>query len=142
MYQSTDESKAENRKMISAYEKMLKDGTAFKEVDMTMHTEPSVAMAEGGLGERVNEQDIGTRDVRPAVDEESFIDENTDFSAHDDFMQQRIDSLRRKMGKTNESGTRGNPSNTNKEIISLKKRVAKLEEALMLIMETHEKLLG
>lgn len=141
MYQSTDESKKQNRKMISAYEKMLKDGSAFKEVDMTMHTEPSIAAAEGGLGERVDEQDIGTRDVQPVRDENSFIDEHTDFTAHDTEMERRIASLRNKMNgnPTNESGTRaGNP---NAEIVSLKKRVAKLEEALILIMKTHEKLL-
>lgn len=138
MYNSTQESKAQNRKMISAYEQMLKDGTAFKEVDMTMHTEPDVAMADGGLGERVDEQDIGTRDRQPVQDENSFIDEHTDFSAHDTEMERRIKSLRNKMkgNPTNE-----NTGNSNAEIVSLKKRVAKLEEALILIMKTHEKLL-
>ena len=49
-------SKEENRKMISAYEQMLKDGTAFKEVDLTMHTQPDVSEATGARGEPINTQ--------------------------------------------------------------------------------------
>lgn len=124
----------------SAYERMLQDGSAFKEVDMSMMTEPNVAMAEGkGLGDRVQEtaQPRQGRDTPPEEYEH-----HTDYTEHDSYVQQRIDRLRAKMkggGRVNESG---GVSNTSKEIVKLKKRVEKLEEALMLVMETHEKLLG
>lgn len=127
-------SKEENRGMINAYEKMLKDGTAFKKVDMTMHTEPDIAVAAGErkesieltrnpLGERVDEMDDGS------------------YTEFDSMMEQRINSLRNKMGGARSGGVSGNKS-TQQEILSLKKRVKQLEEALMLVMETHEKLLG
>ena len=122
----------DNKRTISAYEQMLKDGTAFKEVDMTMHSEPDVSIASGSLGDRINESQPKNEIIE---------DEYTDYSHFDDHMEQRIQSLRNKM-KDRGSSSRKTSMNESKEITSLKKRVAKLEEAMMLIMETHEKLLG
>jgi len=121
------------KKIRSAYERMLQDGTAFKEVDMSMMVEPDVSMAQGSLGDRVE---------TPSKPKEEPVNErNDDYTEHDNYMQQRINSLRAKMkggGRVNESGN----SNMTKEVMALKKRVQKLEEALMLVMETHEKILG
>ena len=62
-------------------------------------------------------------------------EDHTDWSAVDEAMQKRMDSLRAKVkGKTNQ--------NESAEIAKLKKRIKRLEEALMLVMETHEKLLS
>ena len=126
------------KKIRSAYERMLKDGTAFREVDMSMMTEPDVSMAQGNtLGDRIEE----TAQARHGVDAppEEY-DHHTDYTEHDSYIQQRINRLRSKIngGKVNESGS----SNMAKEVMSLKKRVKDLEEALMLVMDTHEKLLG
>lgn len=126
-------SKEKNRGMIDAYQKMLNDGSAFKEVDLTMRENPSISEAESGLGERTSGRSSG-RSEEP----NDIVEEDIGYEQFDSEMERRISSLRNKMGKG-----KGNPSTTgNREISSLKKRVAKLEEALMLMMETHEKLLG
>jgi predicted nucleic acid-binding Zn-ribbon protein len=117
----------------SAYEKMLEDGTAFKEVDMSMMTEPNVEQITG-LGEEV----VVPKERKQEQDPDRFIDEHTDFSHLDNAMEQRMNSLRAKMGGVKSKKVRENES---REIALLKKRVEKLEEALMLVMETHEKLL-
>lgn len=136
-------SKEENRKMISAYEKMLQDGTAFKQVDMTMHTEPDMSEATGSRGgEPINTQ-ISDNPMGEVIDESGggqneYVDEG--YSEFDSVMEQRMNSLRNKV-RGRSGGTVTSP-NQNKEIASLKKRVARLEEALALVMETHEKLLG
>lgn len=121
----------------SAYERMLQDGTAFKEVDMSMMTEPDVTIAKGGLGDKVDSPHPRKRQP----EQEQIQERYDDYTEHDNYVQQRIDRLRAKMNgkRVNESD---DVSNTSKEILKLKKRVQKLEEALMLVMETHEKILG
>lgn len=122
--------------MISAYEQMLKDGTAFKEVDLTMHTQPDVSEATGARGEPINTQISDNPMGQPLNDD----GDDAPYSEFDSVMEQRMNSLRSKIrGKS--GGTSTSP-NQNREITSLKKRVARLEEALSLVMETHEKLLG
>lgn len=135
-------SKKENRAMISAYEQMLKDGSAFQQVDMTMHTTPDVAEATGTRGgEPINTQ-ISDNPMGQPLDEQyddgGGYRNNDQYTEFDSVMEQRMNSLRNKVrGKSSASSP-----NQNKEIASLKKRVARLEEALTLVMETHEKLLG
>lgn len=137
-------SKEENRKMISAYEQMLKDGSAFKQVDMTMHSQPDIAEATGSRGgEPINTQ-ISDNPMGQPLDEQyddgGGYRNNDQYTEFDSVMEQRMNSLRNKIrGKS--GGTSTSP-NQNREIASLKKRVARLEEALALVMETHEKLLG
>ena len=123
-------SKKDNRKMISAYEKMLQDGTAFKEVDLTMHSEPSMVDAGGSamLGEPINEND-----------KDSNIVEDDGYGEFDSIMEQKMSNLRQKAGNRT-GGTRGT-HNSNSEIMSLKKRVKRLEEALVLVMETQTTLI-
>ena len=125
-------SRKENRGIIDAYQKMLNDGTAFKEVDLTMHSEPDMGLATGAvsdspLGDRVNEND-----------RDSNIVEDDGYGEFDSIMEQRMNKLRNKAGV----GGRSSGSGGNSEIISLKKRVKKLEEAIMLVMETQTKLIG
>lgn len=124
------------KKIRNAYEQMLKDGTAFKEVDMSMVVEPDVGIAQGSpLGDAINETPAPQKHIQPEVDD------HTDYTAHDSYMRQRIDSLRSKMrggSGTNEGVVM---SSTKKELIALKKRVKEIEEALMLVMETHERLM-
>lgn len=125
----------EVKKIRSAYERMLEDGTAFKEVDMSMVVEPNISMAEGNtLGDKIEK--------RPTTSNPEPVHETyTDYSEHDSYMKQRIDSLRSKMkgGKSTNEGVI--MSSTKKELIALKKRVKEIEEALMLVMETHERLI-
>jgi len=128
--------KDENRGMINAYDKMLKDGTAFKDVDMTMNSNPNMAEAQGigvqetsaPLGEVVNNGDDGDRDV---------VNDN-DYSKFDSVMEQKMANLRNKAGMS--SGRTNKTSNN--EMEKLKRRVKKLEEALMLVIETQTKLIG
>ncbi len=122
-------SKEQNRGMIDAYQKMLQDGTAFKEVDTTMHNYPSLAEAEGAvnpsepLGEKVKTPEGRTY--------------HNDYTEYDNVMEQKVASLRAKMGKA--SGGQSKPDNKRMKI--LEKKVATLEEALALVMETHEHIL-
>jgi len=125
----------------SAYDKMLEDGSAFKEVDMSQNTAPNLTMAEHGLGDKVNESQPRQQPPQKQIDNDSFIDDNTDFSHHDSVVEQRMSSLRNKM-KGGGISTKKSRARENKEIIALKKRVSKLEEALILVMETHEQLIG
>lgn len=119
---------------MSAYEKMLQSGAAFKKIDMTQHTMPSLAEASGGnrgIGEQVESN------VNVQTEEER----SDDFEEFDSVMEQRISSLRNKM-----NGGKGTPNvgklmtPTQKEITLLKKRIEKLEEALIVIMQTQEQL--
>ena len=132
-------SSKENRNIISAYERMVEDGSAFKEVDMTMHNEPNISEITGAresssfaLGEVVNEDD-------EVIDKE---DSHNNYNSFDSAMEQRINSLRNKMNGKNAIKKQGIIKSSQQEIASLKKRVEKLEEALMLVMETHERLIG
>lgn len=121
---------------ISAYEKMLNDGTAFKRIDMDkigrqMNKEASISANASG-------KDVGVKLDKPVgepiKENDNFEYDDTDFSEIDKRMMERMNSLKSKMKKT--------PSkNENKEIAKLKKRVKRLEEALMLVMEVHSKLI-
>lgn len=124
-----------------AYEKMLKDGSAFKEIDMTQHMEPNVSDAIGGGGSAITKT-MGERTEIENVKEE--ISPRDNFDEFDSVMEQRIQSLRAKMkGEGREVKKVGRlMTPTQKEILALKKRISKLEEALMIVMETHEQLLG
>jgi len=118
-----------------AYRKMLEDGSAFKEVDMTMHTEPDIMEAQGvgnNLGERVEDNSSN------AVQEN---ERNDNYEEFDSAMEERINNLKSKIkngGKITTTGTLKTP--TQKKIMALEKRVQKLEEALMLVMETQSQL--
>jgi hypothetical protein len=135
-------SKEKNRNIINAYEQMLKDVSAFKEVDLTMHTEPDLGEATGARGGEPIPQ-ISDNPMGQPINE--YEEDSGNYSEFDSVMEQRMNSLRNKMqGK--KGGTRGNSGGTvtisQKEFISLKTRVKRLEEALTLVMETHEQLLG
>ena len=132
-------SKEENKGMMDAYQKMLNDGTAFKEVDLTMHTTPSVAMAQG-IGEPVKETPIPNNSNNNMV-EEPVQEDFTDYSAHDNFMQEKIDKLRAKINGGKQVTESSTPLNTKIEIAKLNKRMAKIEEALILLMSTHEQII-
>jgi hypothetical protein len=138
-------SKEENRKMISAYEKMLQDGRAFKEVDMTMHTQPDLGEATGSRETRTETQTHHISDNpmgEPLEEYENKInDGDADFTHFDSVMEQRMSSLRSKMDNSGVRRT-GKLKTPKQEIAALKNRVAKLEEALVLVMETHEQLLS
>lgn len=129
-------SKEENRGMIDAYQQMLKDGTAFKEVDIGMLTEPDISEASG----------VATRDVIPEANplgdkvETPERQYHNDYSEYDSVMEQRINRLRQKTSGRN-TGTGTLERKGKSRLALLEKKVAQLEEALMLVMETHEQLL-
>lgn len=124
---------------ISAYEKMLKDGSAFKKIDMQKITNQMYAQAEGGSGGM--DMPVG-EPVREVTNEShsGLEEDHTDWSAVDEAMQRRMNSLKEKARGGGASTNQ--PLNESNEIAKLKKRVKRLEEALMIIMETQEKLLG
>lgn len=134
-------SKEDVKKIRSAYESMLEDGSANKKVDMSMVTEPSVENIESGLGDKIEAaQSAMTKKDDGIIEEEH----HNDYTEHDNYIDQRMNSLKTKL-----SEKKGAPrikigalTRANQEISSLKKRVEKLEEALMLVMETHEQLIG
>jgi hypothetical protein len=115
---------------ITAYEKMLKDGTAFKKVDMNkianqMYAEAGAGVVDKPLGE-------------PAQQNSNLQEDHTDWSAVDAAMEKRMNALKDKM----HGGNNKNQVNESNEISKLKARVKRLEEALIVVMETQEKLLG
>jgi hypothetical protein len=122
-------------KIKGAYEKMLEDGTAFKKIDMPIVMEPSLSEAEHGLGDRMDSQ--------PVVENNQSQEREDDWSAVDAAMERRMNSLRAKANGQNNESTNVGPLVTpaRKEIILLKKRIKRLEEALVLIMQTQEQLL-
>lgn len=125
---------------ITAYEKMLKDGSAFKKIDMNKIAAQQYAaagMADAGGGKGAPEVPLGT----PSTNEQSGLEEDhTDWSAVDAAMEKRMNALKEKM-KGGSTSTK-QPLNESQEIMKLKKRVQKLEEALIVVMQTQEKLLG
>lgn len=118
---------------LTAYEKMLKDGSAFKKIDMNKIQQQQYAGAGGAVEEPLGEpvQENKTTGLE---------EEDIDWSDVDAGMQKRMNALREKI--KGGGAIKQEPIQESKEIYRLKKRVAKLEEAMMLIMETHEKLLG
>jgi hypothetical protein len=130
-------SKEDNRGMIDAYQKMLNDGTAFKEVDTAMLTEPSITEAGGTRGEEdTPEQPLGEKVETPEHEYHS------DYTNHDSIMEQRINSLRQKASSGGSGGGGGELVKKGKSrLVLLEKKVEQLETAMILIMETHEQLL-
>jgi hypothetical protein len=122
---------------LTAYEKMLQDGTAFKKINMD-NIQKQI-YAEARTSASANGKDIGVplgdpTNNNPVKENNNLEYDDTDFSAIDEAMQRRMNSLRSKIhGKK--------ATNENIEIAKLEKRVKRLEEALMVIMEAHEKLL-
>ena len=115
------------KKIKSAYEKMFEDGSAYKKINMPMVlNEPNMNEVEGKpLGEAIKKS---SKTVEPEPEE--------DFSDVDRRMQERL--------KARMSSLKGKTQDTDmvKEMNSLKQRVKTLEEALSLVMETQEKILG
>lgn len=117
---------------LSAYEKMLRDGSAFKKIDMQRIQNQQYAEVSSG-------RDMPLGDPTPIRENQIMEDDHTDWSAVDEAMQKRMESIRSKIDSKVEKKRQVKEAN---EIEKLKKRISQLEEAMMLIMETHEKLLG
>jgi hypothetical protein len=124
---------------ISAYEKMCENGTAFKKIDMTMSNEPDLGEAMGKkVTSNVNSSPLGEANMNQM---NNVQEDYTDYSEFDNHMESRINALRNKMkGGISESGMNKvgklmTPAQ--KEIQALKARVAKLEEALIIVMEAQ-----
>lgn len=119
-------SRDDNRKMISAYEKMLQDGTAFKEVDTSMVTEPDLSVATG----KINDNPLGDPINDSINNRGSNIIEDNGYGEFDSLMEKKMHELRMS-GKKHSSN----------EFINLKKRVKRLEEAMTLVMDSQTKLI-
>lgn len=127
---------------LSAYEKMLRDGSAFKKIDMQRIQNQQYAEAGSGVDMPLGDPAPITEDSQLIDDSKNgsqLVDDHTDWSAVDEAMQKRMDSLRSKIDSKVEKKRQAKESD---EINKLKRRIKQLEEAMMLIMETHEKLLG
>lgn len=120
----------------SAYEKMLQSGEAFKEVDMTMPMEPNLAEVQG-MGEKI---DNSNNIVEQTPAQSGPV---SDYSHFDSVMEERVNNLKNKMngGKVTVSKNIGRiKTPAMKEIESLKKRIEKLEEALIMVMDVQQQL--
>lgn len=132
---------------LSAYEKMLKDGSAFKRINMQKIQNQQYARA--GMGGHDNDVHSGqSSPLGESTVGSQLEDDHTDFSAVDEAMQRRINALKEKMNSkpqvrhpvpmlSTEMATGGT-----EDIVKLKRRVKQLEEAVMLLMKTQSKLLG
>jgi len=129
---------------INAYEKMLQDGSANKVVDMTMDTKPDLGEAIGKTSKtsNMNSSPLGEATQNQVNDRNVYIEDN--YSAFDDHMESRINALRNKIkGNVSESGMSKvgklmTPAQ--KEIQILKERISKLENVMIMIMETQAQL--
>jgi hypothetical protein len=125
---------------LTAYEKMLKDGSAFKKIDMQKITNQMYAQAEGGVGGG-SEPSTPLGDPVNETSNSGLEEDHTDWSAVDEAMQKRMNALKEKAARGGSTSTK-KPLNESQEIKKLKARVQRLEEALVVVMETQEKLLG
>lgn len=121
---------------ITAYEKMLKNGSAFKKIDMQQITNQMYNQAESGTGG----MDMPLGDPVTEESHSGLEEDHTDWSAVDAAMEKRMNALKEKMNNGGKKTKK--PLNESQEIAKLKKRIERLEEALMVIMETQEKLIG
>jgi hypothetical protein len=121
---------------ITAYEKMLKDGSAFKKIDMQRIQNQMYEGAGGAVEKPEPSMPLG----EPLGEESNLQEDHTDWSAVDEAMQRRMNALKNKARGGGASTKQ--PLNESQEITKLKARVKRLEEALIIIMETQEKLLG
>jgi hypothetical protein len=130
---------------ISAYEKMLQDGSANKFVDMTMSAEPDLGEALGKTSKtsNMNSSPLGEATQNQINNKNDYIEDN--YAAFDNHMESRINALRNKMkGGVSESGMNKvgklmTPAQ--KEIQALKARVTQLEKVCMTLMQVQEQLL-
>jgi hypothetical protein len=128
---------------ITAYEKMLKDGSAFKKIDMQRITNQMYSAAESGSG-GASKPEAPLGDPVNETSQNGLEEDHTDWSAVDAAMEKRMNALKEKAkgGSTSTNTNTKKPLNESQEITKLKARVKRLEEALIVVMETQEKLLG
>jgi hypothetical protein len=116
-----------SQRILDAYEKMFKDGSAFRPIKIEQPT-PSLAEAQGT--------------TRPVGDPRVSEERNDDYSEFDSSMQKLVDAKKRKLMEKSGGVSTASDNDLIKEIKSLKRRVKQLENALSLVMETQTKLLG
>lgn len=121
--------------VLSAYEKMFEDGSAFKPIKIEQ-PKPNVAEAQG----KPSSKPIGEKVQKNGQVEEERHD---DYSQFDASMRKFVEAKKQKIKQKSNGTVVENSSNTElvNEIKSLKKRVKQLETALTLVMETQTKLL-
>jgi hypothetical protein len=116
--------KGDKMSELTAYEKMLKDGSAFKPIKIE---QPTPDNPNGGMG----------RGADP--------DHEIDYSVFDDHMkgmiQEKIEAKKSKVnGGPERPGTQSSQQD-NHRITRLEERIKLLEQALSLVMETQTKLM-
>lgn len=122
---------------ISAYEEMLRSGKAFERIDMNKIQNQLYAGAGGAVEEPLGEP---VKESKNENENTGLEEEDIDWSDVDAGMQRRMNALREKM-KGGGASTKEKPIQESKEIYKLKKRVAKLEEAMIIIMESQEQII-
>lgn len=109
---------------------MFEDGSAYNPIHLTQPT-PDVSGITGAVEEKSNIP-LGKQ-----VEKDVFMEDQADYSEFDSSMQNRIDELRSKANNNNPNVRVQN----NSDYERLEKRVALLEKALELVMETQTKML-
>jgi len=117
---------------LSAYEKMFKDGTAYKPIKIQQPTPDNPTGSFGGSsGEEIDPNKIN----------EQLFDNHMD-----DYIQSKIEAKKSKTNETKKrSSTRPSVPSTSQpksnRIAALERRVELLEQALGLVMETQTKMM-
>lgn len=124
--------------ILSAYEKMLEDGTANVPIKIGQPTpsnpkgstfgghKDEISVAQGqGLGEKVVKEEVETE-----------VDPHGDYSHFDSQMEEYIKNRRAAKG-----GGNNKPTASSNEIKEIRKRLDMIEKTMGLIMETHKLLL-
>lgn len=122
---------SEHSKILEKYEKMFEDGSAYQPIKLNQAM-PSVGEITGAAEEKP-EIPLGDE-----VNKEVFTDDqHTDYTHFDSVMEDRVNAMRNGTPLNNNP----NVNEQNKSYQDLEKRVALLEQALSLVMETQTKLI-
>lgn len=135
---------SEHSNILAKYEKMFEDGSAYQPIKLNQQM-PSMAEAGGGGVPAMSETPLGdpaTAPVDPAAPREIFKEEFD--SSRSDMMEAKIREAMNSTGTPHTGTPHANIPNVtvqNESYEKLEKRIALLEQALSLVMETQTKLL-
>ena len=126
---------SEHSRILEQYEKMFKDGSAYKPIRLSQ-PQPSMAEAGGAGNPEPTNIPLGEQ-----VERDVFMnDQNNDYTEFDNTMEEKINKLK----EAHNINSNNNTSNVNVQsnvIEKLISRIELLEKGVSLVMETQTKLL-
>lgn len=127
---------SEHSNILAKYEKMFEDGSAYKPIKLNQQMPSS---AEAGGGAPKSDIPLGDPGAGGGGDPKALFNEEFD-SSRSDLMERKIAEAMQS-GNPNPHDNTSNVTVQNESYERLEKRIALLEQALSLVMETQTKLL-